>query len=300
MQPQGSTEWSGHLSRLSVVAALALLLAACNVSQRVPASNQLALLPSQLTETSGLLCLDQDFISFNDSGGPSVLYRFDSSGRIHQQLQLSSENKDWEAITSDGQFLYLADSGNNSGARSDVIIYKVPLNWSGLTQPYSPERLDLIFSADKQRQPYQHDVDFEALVYKQNALWLISKSWSSQIPALYQVDPDVKRQKPAQAGHFAPPGFLVTDAVFDQRQQEWWLVGYPDPRKAIWAHLTHAGFQPQLARYDKNMQLLEIKALPTAGQVEGLCIDQDKQIWITEEGSPYSPARLIRVGTSSR
>jgi hypothetical protein len=292
-----------HPVRYSVLSGLAgilLLLSGCSVSQTAPAAGQSAVtLPSQLLETSGLLCLEQDFISFNDSGGKPVLYRFDRSGQIKHQLQLSFRNSDWEAISSDGEFLYLADTGNNAGYKQALFIYKVPLNWSGLKQPYRPERLEIILPADEKRQPYQHDLDFEALVYQQDSLWLISKSWDSQIPKRYKLDPKLKQQKLGKALPFANPGFLVTDAVFDQNKQEWWLVGYPDPRKAIWAYLSNAGFQPQIARYDENLLLLETKALPTTGQVEGLCIDQDKQIWISEEGNKHSPARLIQTGFSS-
>lgn len=285
---------------LSGLAGILLLLSGCSVSQTIPSEGQsVVALPSQLLETSGLLCLEQDFISFNDSGGKPVLYRFDRNGDIKHQLQLSFRNSDWEAISSDGEFLYLADTGNNAGYKQALFIYKVPLNWSGLKQPYRPERMEILLPEDKKRQPYQHDLDFEALVYQQDSLWLISKSWDSQIPKRYKLDPKLKKQQLGNAIPFANPGFLITDAVFDQSKQEWWLVGYPDPRKAIWAYLSNAGFQPQIARYDKDLLLLETKALPTTGQVEGLCIDQDKQIWLSEEGSKQSPARLIKTGFSS-
>lgn len=285
---------------LSGLAGILLLLNGCGLSQPVLADGQsVVALPSQLKETSGLLCLEQDFISFNDSGNEPLLYRFDRNGQINHQLQLSFRNRDWEAISSDGEFLYLADTGNNAKYKQTLFIYRVPLNWSGLKQPYTPERLEIILPADKKHQPYQHDLDFEALVYQQDSLWLISKSWDSQIPKRYKLDPKLKQQKLGKALPFANPGFLVTDAVFDQNKQEWWLVGYPDPRKAIWAYLSNAGFQPQIARYDKDLLLLETQKLPTTGQVEGLCIDQDKQIWISEEGNKHSPARLIKTGFSS-
>ncbi len=290
-------EYPIRYSILSGLAVLLLLLSGCSMSQTAPTEGQsIVSLPSQLVETSGLVCLNQDFISFNDSGGKPVLYRVDRNGFIRDQLKLAFKNSDWEAITSDGEFLYLADTGNNAGQKQSLFIYKVPLNWTGLKQPYRAERLEIILPADKKRQAYQHDLDFEALVYQQGALWLISKSWNSQIPALYKVDPGLKRQKLGKARPFAKPGFLVTDAVFDPSQQQWWLVGYQDPRKSIWAHLSNAGFQPQIARYDSQLQLLEVKDLPSKGQVEGVCIDQDKQIWISEEGSKHSPALLMNTG----
>ncbi|KKL00710.1 hypothetical protein SD53_13700 [Rheinheimera mesophila] len=279
---------------------LLLLLTGCSVSQPAPAEGQsMVALPPTLLETSGLHCEQQDFISFNDSVGKPVLYRFDRTGAVKQQLELSVRNSDWEAITSDDKFFYLADTGNNAGHRTTLFIYKVPLNWSGLKQPYRPERLEILLPTAGKPEPYQHDLDFEALVYQQNTLWLISKSWQSQIPARYKLDPELTQQKLGEAMPFVSPGFLVTDAVFEQGTQEWWLVGYPDPRKAIWAYLSNAGFQPQIARYDNKLQVLETKALPTTGQVEGVCIDQDKQIWISEEGNKANPALLIQTALSS-
>jgi len=288
-------------SLLSALAAILLLLSGCSISQTVSVEGpSVVALPSELMETSGLLCVEQDFISFNDSGGKPVLYRFDRNGQINHQLQLSVRNNDWEAISSDGEFLYLADTGNNAGQRQLLFIYKVPLNWSGLKQPYQPERLEIQLPSSEKLLPYQHDLDFEGLVYLEDSLWLISKSWDSQIPARYKLDPGLKQQKLGKAIPFANPGVLVTDAVFDHHHQQWWLVGYPDPRKAIWAYLSNTGFQPQIARYDENLLLLETKALPTTGQVEGVCIDQDKQIWISEEGSKQSPALLIKTGFSNQ
>lgn len=285
---------------LSALSGALLILCGCSVSQTIPVADQFGInLPVQLAETSGLLCVEQDFISFNDSGGKPVLYRFDRSGHIQHQLQLSVGNSDWEAISSDGQFLYLADTGNNAGQRQVLYIYKVPLNWSDLKQPYSPEPLEILLPVSEKLRPYQHDLDFEALVYQQNHLWLISKSWGSQLPSRYKLDPDLKQQNLGKAMPFTTPGFLITDAAFDQNQQQWWLVGYPDPRKAIWAYLSNAGYQPQIARYDQNLRLLETKMLPTTGQVEGLCIDSDKQLWITQEGSKQSAAKLIKTGLNT-
>lgn len=256
-------------------------------------------LPGTLSESSALLCVGDEFVSFNDSGGAAVLYRFNAAGQIQHQLELSVKNIDWEAASSDGQFLYLADSGNNAGKRSTVLIYKIPLDWSLLKQPYRPEQLEILLPPDKKRQPYQHDLDFEALVYQQGALWLISKSWASQQPQLYQLDPTLKQQKLGQALSLQSPGFLVTDASFDANSGHWWLVGYTDPRQAIWAYLSHSGFQVQIARYDQKLRLLQRKTLPTTGQVEGLCIDQNNQIWTSEEGSSQKPALLLKTGVRS-
>lgn len=274
-------------------AATAEAVALVSTPQRIP-------LTAELSESSGLVCVHDQWISFNDSGGLPVLYRIDPIGKVQHQLQLTVKNIDWEAITSDGRFLYLADTGNNAGKRTTLMIHKIPLDWRLLKQPYQPQTLEITLPQHAELKVYQHDLDFEALVFQQGALWLISKSWASQQPKMYRLDPSLKQQNLGQAFPVQSPGFLVTDASFDASTGQWWLVGYTDPRKAIWAYLSNSGFQAQIARYDKNLLLLDTKDLPTTGQVEGVCIDQNKQIWISEEGGKQKPAQLIKTGFSSQ
>lgn len=286
------------VSQRALVLLLSLSLFACT---SVPKPEFTAVdLPAELSESSGLLCVGDEFVSFNDSGGLPVLYRFNAAGQIQQQLELSVKNIDWEAITSDGQFLYLADTGNNAGKRTSVLIHKIPLDWRLLKQPYQPVTLEISLPDQGKLKAYQHDLDFEALVYQHGALWLISKSWASQKPALYRLDPSLKFQALGKALPLQSADFLVTDASFSNSTEHWWLVGYTDPRKAIWAYLTNSGFEAQIARYDVQLQLLEVQTLPTQGQVEGLCIDLQQQIWISEEAGKHKPARLIKTGLSSR
>jgi hypothetical protein len=284
-----------------VLAGLVLALPGCGTNQSMPRQESaVVLLPAQLAESSGLVCVEDEFISFNDSGGLPVLYRFDQTGQIQQQLKLKVENTDWEAISSDGEFLYLADVGNNAGKRSSLQIHKIPLNWSALKQPYLPDTVQLSIPELGLVNAYQHDLDFEAIGYHQQQLWLFSKSWASGKPSVYRLDPALTPQDLGKPEPVQSPDFLMTDASYDSSSGHWWLVGYPNPFQAVLAHLTGAGYQPQLAKYNSQFQLLEVKALPTTGQVEGLCIDRHQQIWISEETSQQGAARLIKTGLSSK
>jgi hypothetical protein len=229
-----------------------------------------------------------------------VLYRFDRQGQFRKQLELKVKNTDWEALSSDGTFLYLADTGNNAGQRASLQIHKIPLDWRRLAQPYQPETIEISLPQQTDLQAYQHDLDFEAMVYQQGFLWLISKSWASGQPKVYRLDPKVPQQQLGQGIPLPSPGFLVTDASTDAETGDWWLVGYTNPYQAIWAYLTGAGFHPQIARYDQQGQLLQLQDLPGNGQVEGLCIDQQRQLWITEEGSSGQKAKLTNTGLSSQ
>lgn len=256
-------------------------------------------LPAELAESSGLVCDGEDFISFNDSGGQTLLYRFNASGHIVQQLSLAVPQIDWEASASDGRFLYLADTGNNAGKRLSLLIHKVPLDWASLAQPYSPVTLEILLPSGSEALSHQHDLDFEALVHRNNSLWLFSKSWASGTAKGYRLDPELRQQPLGQAVQLPSAGFLVTDAGVDPVRQDFWLVGYTNPFKALWAYLTHAGFEVQLAHYDAHFQLLAAISLPVRSQVEGLCIDQHQQLWLSAEAGKHNPALLINTGIST-
>lgn len=103
-------------------------------------------LPSFLSESSALCETAEGMWSINDSHNPSSLYLlrrkayelWRDSGRVildahFIQFDISVKNNDWEALESDGTFLYLGDFGNNRGNRRDLCIIKIPI-WSLIKQ----------------------------------------------------------------------------------------------------------------------------------------------------------------------
>ncbi len=85
-------------------------------------------LPEQIAETSGLIYYNGRLITHNDSGGNPELYELDPETLgITRVVQITNaENRDWEDIAQDEQFIYIGDFGNNSGSRQDLVVYKVP------------------------------------------------------------------------------------------------------------------------------------------------------------------------------
>lgn len=90
-------------------------------------ANQVTLLDNDVHETSGLIYFDNSFWTINDSGGKNVLYRISpTNGKITQQITISNAvNNDWEEITADDKFIYIADIGDNNHKRDEKQIYKL-------------------------------------------------------------------------------------------------------------------------------------------------------------------------------
>lgn len=68
----------------------------------------------------------------NDSGDKARLYAIDAKGKLLAKVEVAgAENKDWEDLASGPgaggkPALYIADTGNNGGARDDLKIYRIP------------------------------------------------------------------------------------------------------------------------------------------------------------------------------
>ena len=87
-------------------------------------------LPKEINETSGLEIINNNFITHNDSGGDPVVYEFNQNGVIINRYNINGdsgynlENVDWEDLGADGEYLYIADTGNNFGTRKNLKIIK--------------------------------------------------------------------------------------------------------------------------------------------------------------------------------
>jgi len=79
-----------------------------------------------LSETSGLIFWNNNLWTHNDNSDSNIYMLDTLYGRIVQAYPLAGiENRDWEEISQDEDYVYIGDFGNNSGNRTDVRILKV-------------------------------------------------------------------------------------------------------------------------------------------------------------------------------
>lgn len=88
-------------------------------------------LSKTIEETSGLEIIDNMLITHNDSGGEPALYYIDKKGKIVETRKIKGvKNNDWEDITKDDEFIYIANMGNNFDTRKNLSIIKIPIKKS--------------------------------------------------------------------------------------------------------------------------------------------------------------------------
>ena len=84
-------------------------------------------LNTTISEVSGIIWIEGRLIGHNDSGDDANLYEIDPvSGEVIRTVMVENANNiDWEDITYDEDYIYIADFGNNDGNRTNLMIYKI-------------------------------------------------------------------------------------------------------------------------------------------------------------------------------
>lgn len=251
-----------------------------------------------LSETSGLLSMEGQIWTFNDSGGEPALYSIDRDLGVvlHKTIITNATNVDWEDIAVDSTFVYVADVGNNLGTRDTLQIYRIKKKevLSGVHTLKHSGIISVSFRGSGNCTPSGFSSrDCEALVAFQDSLYLFSKDWTELSTSIYAV--------PKQPGHYCvdpvrsyPVNALVTGADLEAGSGEITLVGY-------------RRWMPVVITYNYENRPAEISCggrariypLRTGRQVEGVCYDQNGNLYISSERSVQKQA-LFKVGRRVR
>ena len=190
--------------RLFSIIIILFFLTSCVSSY--PISNQLSEI-SGIENPVGSVC-----ISINDSGDEPVLYIMKSDGIIFHKIFIKgAKNVDWEDLSSDDDFLYIGDIGNNRNQRKDLKIYRVQIN--DLLEYYIDGELNhnlpdtikaqsyALNYPDQMRFPPEEsrmNFDSEALTYADGKILILSKDRSKPYQGLskiYEIDLSDKPSK---------------------------------------------------------------------------------------------------------
>lgn len=245
-------------------------------------------LPEVLKETSGLYCPEVgSAFTVNDSGNKPIIYNIDHTGRIIGEKLVATKNRDWEALTGDSQHFYIGDIGNNNGKRKFVQIHAVAKLYSNFESTATTSRLIYLNNSVKKNKYLNHDFDAETLINVDDNLLLFSKSWNTGILYIYQLNKIEPKQSVEHISTIEGLPGIVTGGDFDSKNNRFILVGY---------ELKGLGsFYPFMAILNKNLTLQKFFKLPDYGQVEGVCVTPDGEVWFTQEGSFFSNHKLVKL-----
>ena len=245
-------------------------------------------LPKIINETSGLEILNNQFITHNDSGGEPSLYFFSQNGEIINSITLEEEsfweiyNNDWEDITADEDYIYIADTGNNFGNRDNLNIIKVK------TTDFSIDsKIDISYKDQQIFLPRsKHKYDAEALFLIEDKIAVLSKDRDNLFTDLYLIDKESNSKQVLESKITYNVNSLITGGDYNKDMGLLALVSY-----------SSKGSQFLILFEDFNLETLaekkfrKFKIPLERAQIEAIKIIDDKTFWITSEdegiGSPY-------------
>ncbi len=245
-------------------------------------------LPKIINETSGLEILNDVFITHNDSGGEPSLYFFNLSGEIINSIKLEKENfweiynNDWEDITADEDYIYIADTGNNFGTRDNLNIIKVKISDFSID-----DKIDIFYSDQESFFPSsKHKYDAEALLIIEDKIALFSKDRDSLNTDLYLIDDTVNEKQELSSVANFNVNSLITGGDYDSDTGILALVSYSSRGEQYL--ILFEDFNIDNPRYNSYKKY----SIPIErAQIEAVKIISEKQYWITSEdeglGSPY-------------
>ena len=246
-------------------------------------------LPKIINETSGLEFYNNNFITHNDSGGEPSLYVFNEDGEIIETIELNKnpdfeiENNDWEDITNDNEYLFVADTGNNFGNRDNLNIIRVSKETDFMVDGI----IEISYSDQESFFPRpKHKYDAEAIIVIEDKIALFSKDRENLNTDLYLVDKNQNGSQILTSEVSYNVNTLITGGDYDEDRNLLALVSYNSNGNQYL--LLFENFK--LNNLENNT-FKKFKIPLEQAQIEAVKIIDEKTFWVTSEdegiGSPF-------------
>ena len=246
-----------------------------------------------LGETSGIINFDGRIITHNDSGGKSALYEIDiTTGKIKKTVIIkNAQNRDWEDIAQDDQYIYICDIGNNSNIRKDQTIYKISKSDYLNNKEVIAEKIEISFmeQINFTKSNKNTNFDAEAVVNVGDDLFLFTKNWGDLKTSVYKVPKEKGKYKLKKISSFDIEG-LITGADYSKSKNTIVLTGYNN----------FLPFIVRISNFNNNDPLsgkIEKKGINVNGslQIEGIAANPDGSFYLSAEEMTGFTAMLYKL-----
>lgn len=253
---------------------------------------QIAQLPANLDECSGLAFFADRLWTLMDGGNTNHLYVIDTlSGALLQTITIANtENIDWEDLAQDEEYLYIGDFGNNFGSRTDLRVLKVKKS-SLLTGQALPEIINFSFSDQTDFTPAanENDYDCEAFFFWGDSLHLFSKNWVN-FNTRHYVLPTTPGAHIAQLRDSLDVEGQITGADISADGKAV-LIGYNSVTAGVFIWLLFDF--PGNRFFDGNKRKISLGSALATSQTEGIAFRNEHYGYICSENYSTLPQKLL-------
>jgi hypothetical protein len=250
-----------------------------------------------IPESSALVYTDGKLWTLNDKSGTATIYSVDTSnGTILQTVHVDNyPNTDWEDMTSDKDYIYIGDFGNNEGSRTDLKVLKIKKSDIGKASDVHVKAEAISFSYTDQKDfasTKTHNFDCEAILSMGNSLYLFTKDRGDLQTRVYKLPKKVGTYPIASYTSFNANG-LITGADYDPVKNEVVLIGYfkKHLKSFIWVLSDFTSDQ----FFSGNKRRIEIGDEKKEWQTEGICYRSPGKLFISSEAGDEDKASLYSL-----
>lgn len=248
---------------------------------------QLVEIPTSLYEISGMTFRnDTSLFAHNDGGQGANIFEVNlEEKKINRTVKVhNATNLDWEDMAEDEDYIYVADSGNNLGQRTDLKIYKILKSDLENQDSVAAEIIEFEYPDQEIFAPRElHNFECEAIINFEDELFLFSKNHLDQKTKWYSLPKAAGNHSANLIQEFESDG-LITGATISKDKNVIVLLGYHkeiinqmqnfDP--FIWILYD---FQEDKIFDGKTKKLaIEIKT-----QMESICFGKNKNLYFSHE-----------------
>ena len=250
-------------------------------------------LPRVINETSGLEILNEVFVTHNDSGGEPSLYFFNLDGDIINSIKLYEESfwdsykNDWEDVTADEDYIFIANTGNNFGNRDNLNIIKVKTNNFSIDG-----KIDVAYKDQETFIPRRkHKYDAEALFLIEDKIAILSKDRENQFTDLYLIDKESNSRQILESKITYDVNSLITGGDYNEKLSLLALVSYNSEGNQYLILFEDFSLRNLAENKFKKITIPIEKA-----QIEGIKIIDNSTFWITSENEGIGNPYMYKIG----
>lgn len=241
-------------------------------------------LPQEVNETSGLIFYNSKIITHNDSGDASNLYEIDTiSGNVTRTITINNANHiDWEDITQDDTYIYVADFGNNFGTRTNLKVYKISKEDYKNSNFVSAETIS--FSYEDQTDftsSSSHNFDAEAIVAYQDNLLIFTKNRGDLKTNVYLIPKTTGNYTATKVSSFNAEG-LVTGATYNITDDSFMLSGYSTSLIPFLVYIDH-NRDTGNDIFNNGALKIDLSQIGQGSQIEGITFFHQGKYYLSRE-----------------
>jgi hypothetical protein len=252
---------------------------------------EIAVLNTEVKETSGLIYFNGKLITHNDSGDQPKLYEIDTiTGSVLRTVIIdNATNIDWEDITQDSLYIYIADIGNNSGDRTDLIIYRVSKTEYLANNNVSADTISYVYNNQTDFTYNYRDTEFdaEALSVFNDSLLIFMKDWVNNSTRTYVLPKTPGNFIAFERDTFNTNG-LITGSEYNYSENSFMLCGYSESLSPFIINISNIDESNIFAGTITKIELTDSIGI---GQVEAVCLNNNKY-YISREEFIYQALNL--------